>query len=537
MRPPRVLAAAAVLAGWAAAATAQHPLVTLPLDDPAYVQLDGLVQLGCGAARISAFRPFMVKDVRAALARADSEPACAGRILTTLDARFRAAAPAADTGSSRTRLRLGGLATLAATGLGGGEFWPMWRDVRPTSQGTPPLDAEARLRLTFDGGTNIVLVSEAYAEAQRRNDPTVRASPLRRTSGVIDFSEAYAAARVGRVVILAGRGREAWLGEGTESMVLSANGPALDRITLTAQWERWEFHALIASVNDVVLSSATDSLADSGVTQRWHRMLLGHALTFRPVRRVELTVGETALLPRQGGGVDLSYVNPLMIYQVVQNDSARTTAAAGNANLTAFGSVRANVGRASLQGDLLIDDIQIDPKDRRIYPDLLGWNVRLTYALPLIVPTDVGFQYRRVGSYTYFEKYYTNTWQTYNQPVGSELGPDADMARLFASAWTLPRLELTGGVAYWRHGAQRIDQRPPPDRTGHAGEPFPSTTISRPDVQRALVLDASAQWVDGVIPLSAGITLAHIDHVNNLAADAGWYSRFQLSGSYRFRYP
>jgi hypothetical protein len=44
-------------------------------------------------------------------------------------------------------------------------------------------------------------------------------------------------------------------------------------------------------------------------------------------------------------------------------------------NLTAFGSVRASVGRASLQGELLVDDIQIDSKDRKVFPDQLAWNV------------------------------------------------------------------------------------------------------------------------------------------------------------------
>jgi len=166
-------------------------------------------------------------------------------------------------------------------------------------------------------------------------DPTVRAKPFRSTSGIIDFSDAYASGRLGRVVLSIGRAREAWLGDGSESLVLSANGPALDRITLTAQWTHFEFKALLASINDVVLTTATDSLADSGLTQRWHRMLIGHALTWRPNRQLEFTIGETGVIPRQGGGVNLQYANPLMIYQVVQNDRGRPTETAGNANLSA----------------------------------------------------------------------------------------------------------------------------------------------------------------------------------------------------------
>jgi len=121
-------------------AAAQHPLVTLPLDDPAYAQLDGLVQLGCGAARVSAFRPFMVKDVRAALRSAKSESMCGGRVLDALASRFLADSVAADSAADAktNRIRFGALASLQATGLDNGEMYPLWDDIRPTGQGTPP---------------------------------------------------------------------------------------------------------------------------------------------------------------------------------------------------------------------------------------------------------------------------------------------------------------------------------------------------------------------------------------------------------------
>lgn len=536
----RMLAAAvALLATGAGTAAAQHPLVTLPLDDPAYVQLDGLVQVGCGAARISAFRPFMVRDVRTALRAAGAEPACHGPLLQALVGRFLADSVAADSArrDDAHRLRFGGAVTLQATGLDHGEIEPLWEDIRPTGEGTAPAVGLARLRLSFDGGPNLVLVTEAYGETSSRNDPTVRADQFRQTSGVIDFSEAYASGKLGPVVLSVGRGREAWIGDGTESMVLSANGPALDRITLDVQWSRFEFRALVAELNDVVLSPATDSLPDSVGTARWHRMMAAHALTWRPSRRVELTVGETALIPRQGGGADLNFANPLMVYQVTQNDRGRPTDPAGNVNLTAFGSVRANVARFSLQGDLLIDDIQIDARDRRNFPDLVGYNLRATYGLTLPIPASIGLQYRRVGSFTYLEQYYTNTWQQYDQPVGSALGPDADQGRAFVDVWPLGKLHLEAGLSRWRRGSQRIFTRPPPAREGHAGDPFPYATGDRPDVQSAWMGDASVEWLDAILPLTLTVEAARVDDVNNVPTPATTYGQIQLTASYRFRYP
>src|SRR6185437_12212324 len=201
-----------------------------------------------------------------ALRTAKAEPRCAGRVLDALTSRFLADSVATDSAAaaSSNRVRFGALASLQATGLDNGEMYPLWDNVRPTGQGTPPAVGTARLRLSFDGGPNVVLVSEAYGETDSRNDP---------------------------MVLSVGRGREAWIGDGTESLVLSANGPALDKITLTAQWSKFEFKALVAELNDVVLSPATDSLPDSVGTQRYHRMMVAHALTWRPSHKVELTLG------------------------------------------------------------------------------------------------------------------------------------------------------------------------------------------------------------------------------------------------------
>ncbi|HEU4642851.1 MAG TPA: hypothetical protein VFS44_10400 [Gemmatimonadaceae bacterium] len=532
-----IAGAGTLLCALAPAAAAQHPLVGLPLEDPAYVQLDALVRAGCGAARVSAFRPFLVKDIRHAIAAAARERACRGRVLDALSARFAAdSAAAVDTAPPRG-FALGAAATLRGTALHGGEFRPLWRDIRATGAGDPTALGVARLRLTWSGGPNLVAVSEAYGETERRNDPTVRAKPFRHTSGVIDFSDAYLSGKLGPLVLSAGRAREAWLGDGTESLVLSANGPALDRISLDAQWSRFEFRAFVASIDDVVLTPALDSLADSVGSRRYHRMMIGHALTWRPTGHLEMTLGETGLIPRQGGGVDLAFANPLMVYQVTQNDRTRGGDPAANVNLTAFGAVRANAGRASLQGELLVDDIQIDANDRKRFPDLLAWNVRATTALPLPVPASVGLQYRRVGSYTYFERFYSNTWQQYDEPVGSELGPDADLARLFGELWPTGRVRLSAGIGRWRRGAQRIDRRPPPDRAGHAGDPFPSTTADRPEVQRAWLGDVGAEWLHAVFPVSIRLEGARVTNANNVAAPARTLVRVQVTGSWRFRYP
>jgi hypothetical protein len=515
-------------------ALAQHALVGLPLDDPAYTQLDGLARQGCAEARVSQFRPFFVGDIRKALKAAESDSSCVGTLLTALRARFPADTAPRDT--SRSRLSFGAAGTLQATGLKNGTFYPLWQDVRPTSEGEPAVVGIGRIRLTYDGGPHVLLVTEAFGETDVRNDPHIRESPFRSTSGVVGFQDAYISAEVGKLIVSLGRAREAWLGEGQESLVLSANGPAFDRLLLALRFSKFELRAFAATINDVVLDSTRDVLPAGVSQQRWHRFAFGHGLTYRPTKKIELTLGETAVVQRQGFTVDLAYLNPLMIYQTTQHDTSQS--GAGDANLTGFFALRATAGRATFSGEFLVDDIQIDAKDRANYPNQLGWNVEAAYALPIIYVSSLGVQYRRIDTFTYIGQVnYSKVYQNFDQPLGSELGPDADMVRGYGEFWASGRLRFVGGIARWRHGAYRITDRPTLNRLGHSNDPYPDTTAERPDPQRAWIGDLSAEWLDGIIPITAKLEVARITNVNNVPTPAKNLARFQVIASYRFRYP
>jgi hypothetical protein len=529
----RVIALAITLAA-PIIALAQHALVGLPLTDPAYVQLDGLMRQGCAEARVSQFRPFFVGDIRKAISAAEGDSTCKGTLLSALRVRFPEDTAPRDT--SRSRLSFGAAGTLQATGLKNGTFRPLWQDVRPTSDGEPAAVGIGRIRLTYDGGPHVLLVTEAFGETDVRNDPTIRESPFRSTSGVVGFQDAYITVQVSKLIISLGRAREAWLGNGQESLVLSANGPAYDRLLLALRFSKFELRAFAATINDVVLDSNTDVLPAGISQQRWHRFAFGHGLTYRPTNKIELTLGETAVVQRQGFTVDLAYLNPLMIYQTTQHDTSQS--GAGDANLTGFFAARATIGRATLSGEFLVDDIQIDSKDRANYPNQLGWNFEAAYALPIVLPTAVGVQYRRVDTFTYIGQVdYSKVYQNFDQPLGSELGPDADMVRGYGEVWASGRLRLVGGIAKWRHGAYRITDRPTLNRLGHSNDPYPDVTVDRPDVQSAWIGDASAEWLDGIIPITAKIEVARITNVNNALTPARNLARLQVTASYRFRYP
>ena len=560
--------------GAARTARAQHPLLTLPLDDPAYHQLDALDRSGCRAARVGAMRPFFVRDVRRAVAAATRDPSCAPLLVDALQRRFLPdTTPARDSSAallgdtarialdslaridslrraltlstpvgtdsvgSRPGLDVGGMLTLSATTLSDSEFRPFWRDFVSADSGTPPLVATIRGRVHYSAGPRFLAVSEVYLESSRRNDWTARAKTLRHSAGTMDIGESYLTGQLGPIVVSFGRSADAWLGDGRESIALSANHPLMDRLLVTGRWSRVEARAIVGVLDDVYLTEAQDSLAIGEGSVRLQRGFVAHALTWTPVPALEMTLGETMLFTRRGAPIDLAYYDPLIPYIVSQNDSARTGAEARD-NLLLFGGLRGRLGPAVLEGELIVDDIQVDTRQASRTQNQLGYRVRATAPLPLDQPTIASLEYRRIGSFTYSRGFYSEVYQFYGAPLGSELGPDADMLSGELTRWPNGLVELSAGASLWRHGATRLDRRPSESPNFQAGRPFPSTrAFVRPDVQRGVIWNGAARLATGRMPITAQVELARIENVNNQPVPAALYVRLNIVGSYALKYP
>ena len=184
-----------------------------------------------------------------------------------------------------------------------------------------------------------------------------------------------------------------------------------------------------------------------------------------------------------------------------------------------------------------MDDVQIDPADRKVTPDQLAWRLAASAPLPSTRPALVGAEYRHENSDTYLRGVYTDVYQSYEAPLGSELGPDADVFRASGEVWLTGARRLEVGLGVWRQGALRISQRPAQAANGHAGESFPSTSADRPGVQRALLGDVSFRTLSATLPITVRVETARIENAGNLPALAKLYVRAQLIGTYAFRYP
>ncbi len=513
------------------AAHAQFGLITLPINDPAYVQLEGLERAGCAAARVSVDRPYQVRLIRAALVVASREAGCAGPVLDALVQRF--AIHPGDTGMG---LRAGGEVSLQATGYHNGVFEPLWDNVRPASQGDAPAVATLRGRVTWGDGDVGAVVLDGYGTTSYANNPTVsNARIFRHTSGVVDFTEAYGAVRAGVFTFSLGRAPEAWLGEGPNSLVLNANGPAYNRVAVDFHTAHFEGRIIYGTLDDVAMDSAHDGWQSAFGTQVFYRYITGHSITWRPSTAIELTGGETALLSRGTPTIDLLTINPFIPYQITQKDTGRSAEHLVD-NLTAFFGIRTRIDRVTAAAELLIDDIQIDATAQGKTPDQLGYVLTLSSPLPIRVPATVQLQYQRVDSYTYLRAYYTSVYQQYNVPLGSELGPDADIATLSGEVFPTGWIRVAADIGYWRRGLQRIYERPAQEATGHAGAPFPTNLPGQP-VQLSGLADASVQFLTPMFPITAQVTAARITNANNQPVGAATYVQAQLYASYALHYP
>jgi hypothetical protein len=313
--------------------------------------------------------------------------------------------------------------------------------------------------------------------------------------------------------------------------------PPLDRVLVTARWTKVEGRALFAALNDVTLTAGLDSLSTDAGDRLFHRMLAGHVLTYRPRTGTELTVGETMLISRRSRGEGLSYANPLVPFIVAQNDTG-LTAVAPRDNLMLFGAARTVVGPAVLEAELAADDFQYGSADRQKIPDQLAWRLAVSAPLSLVTvrPTALSASYRHVDTYTYERPFYTEGYHSYDRPLGSELGPDSDIALVGAEVWMTGNVVLAANVGRWRQGAVRIDQRP--GRSVNAGPvPFPSTSAERPAVQSATMFDASLRLLRATLPLAVRFEAARVQNAADLAQAAELFLRVQLLATYAFRYP
>jgi hypothetical protein len=287
----------------------------------------------------------------------------------------------------------------------------------------------------------------------------------------------------------------------------------MDRITGSVSTHDFEARVLLGSLDDVVLDSTHDNIVGTQSIQRYYRYLAAGAVTWRPTRVVEATIGTMAVLPSASRALDLFYVNPFASYRDTTRKLVNVTS-----HVETFGALRLRAGVATFDGELLADQM--------IRSDHIGYRLSATAPLPTRVPVSLDATFLSLGRETYTSRFFASVPEHYGVPLGSVLGPDAELGQVGAEVFVAGPLRIAGDIGIWRRGRVRIDERPAAPGSG------PDT----PE-QRATIGDLTIQFLTPVVPVTLRFSGATVTNANNVASPSSSYGQTQIMASYAFRYP
>ena len=213
-----------------------------------------------------------------------------------------------------------------------------------------------------------------------------------------------------------GRIRSGWTGGGPHSLVLAAEGPPLDGFSGSLRYHDFTLR---------FVAGYLESLQSNVATLPIHRYFAGHYLTYRKGGLL-LTLAETMLYAGKARPFDFSYAIPLTTF--FESDVNHRFNQPGNEIDNAFihFSFRYSLsGVLSVYGAFLVDELQIDPKDRRKIPDALAsrWALNVPLSRSRIV-WGIHAEYVHVDAWTYRYEDGLGNYQARGFPLGWWQGSD-----------------------------------------------------------------------------------------------------------------
>ena len=300
-----------------------------------------------------------------------------------------------------------------------------------------------------------------------------------------DARQAYVLLQFGAVDVVLGRDDLRWGPSDRSSLLLSAYAPALDQMGLRLRIGPITASSFAGSLDDMTLDQPTaqapgDTLP-AGTVVRRH--ISGHRVEWRISPAVTIGVAETIVYGGEDRGLEAEYLIPVNVYYAAQWNSGVND----NALLGLTAEVRPSRG-SELYGELLVDDAQIDnesPADQEPFEGGFLVGGRLYDPLHL-EGAALRAEYAKIWPYTYNQSLPWNRYLYHDQPIGFDLGSDAQAVRVALSRWAGPRFTWSLDGRYEERGATRIQDPWPvpvngPDSLNqfptHDG--FPTGTVER----------------------------------------------------------
>lgn len=420
-------------------------------------------------------------------------------------------------------------------------FEPAFRE--PTfdeERGDPIIRALLRHHFAIQRSETFLLGWRSVVDQNIRNDPARRSEGQRGTEAAFEVLDAYALFQAGPLRLTVGR-QETSLGPGRgTSVFVSDSIPALDQVRLEIRAEPIRLTGMIAQLSrerpNRRLNEAGGTIegsvpsAEDPVPFDVTRWLYLHRLDWRVHDRLELSIGEAAVVTGIDRGIEFRYANLLLPYFVSQEERDETSAADVNVVVNVDG-VFHGPGKTRFYGDLYVQEFFIDADKREEIGNQLAGRAGFEWADPLGRPgTTVGAEYTRVGVFTYLHRGLNTNWTTFGVPIGSSLGPDADQATMWLEQWLTPHLRVGGEVMVRRGGERSV--RTLESVIGAGNPEFPSGIVQK---ELRAGLEARGRWPDLGLEGRLRVARREVDGIGNDPDRDGGFWEAEAGLSYRWR--
>ena len=526
-----------VVPAWTAAALAApgalaaQSLRAVPLDHWAYDVADELLlrhpRLGTGLWLGN--RPWREADFLTLLARADSAGlgeadlrAAAALVLLGRAFPSRALAEPEVAIHNEASLRLA-----AHASRDDAAFDPSFLGVRfEEPDGDPPIPA-LRGVLQHDFA---VQYRERFALAWRyaidsdvTGDPTRFRQQEAREDTDYGFAllDAYAVYGYGPLRVSAGR-NELWLGQAgaSSSVFVSDSIPPIDQVRVDLVTRTLRFTGMIGRLSG---DDQNRSLDEQGETipgsmpppaserRNVDRIFYLHRVDWQPADYLQVAISEAALVTGTDRGLDARYANLLIPFFVTQEDEDESGGVDVNVMVNAEGVLLVPPG-ARIWTNVFVQEFFIDAEKRENIGNQLAYKAGAEMAgdalgLPALT---AGLEYTRVDVFSYLHRGLNTNHTQFGVPLGSSLGPDADMAQAWITWRPRPDLRLTLDAMSRRDGERGVETLESVIDAGHPD--FPSGVVQR---ERRLGVEAwgmlPGYGVEGLLRVSAH-DLTDIEH-------------------------
>ncbi len=321
--------------------------------------------------------------------------------------------------------------------------------------------------------------------------------------------------------VAAGRRGPAWGRSRHGRLLISGSAPTFDQVDARFSLGPMSFHALHAFLEEAAPAEergAARTGASTLVRDGAQSYLAAHRLA---VSGAWGNVGISEAVVYSGPIPDPVYMNPLFPFYLSQHNERENDNIAWSLDVV-FRPLRG----MDVYGEFLVDDLQYERDTGS--PDKYGVTLGQTYFGNVQgADVEVTTEYTNVRKWTYTSRVAEHAFSHDGQPIGFELGPDAD--RLLVEAVVHPSAEWTVGVSYAR-SREGEGSLTDPFTAGENHEPvFPSGVIETRD---RVTIEAGYQNLRG---LSAGLGVAFESYSNRGNVSVADSDEWEVWAGVRFR--